>query len=181
MTAAADDDALALLWAIDRRSRENAFGLPERVETEPTWEAVGFRLGGVNFLSSMEEVTELLSPPRLTAVPGAQDWVKGIANVRGNLLPVMDLAGFLGFSAVRMGRRTRVLVVRSGALAAGLLVDEVLGIMHLREEERSAEAVHIGGRAAKFLRGAYRQDGKLWGVFTMQGVLESAEFIEVAL
>jgi twitching motility protein PilI len=181
MAAAAEDDALTLLQTIERRSKANAFGLPEREETEPTWEAVGFRLGGINLLAAMDEVAELLSPPRLTAVPGAKEWVKGIANIRGTLLPVMDLGGFLGLHPVRIGRRSRVLVVRSGAMATGLLVDEVLGIRHLREDERSAESVHAGGRTDKFMNGTYRQDGKLWGVFGMRDVLESAEFMQVAL
>ena len=180
MVAAADDDALSLLQTIERRSKANAFGLPEREETEPTWEALAFRLGGVNLLAAMDEVTELLSPPRLTAVPGAKDWVKGIANIRGTLLPVMDLGGVLGLHRVRLGRRARILVVRAGAAATGLLVDEVLGIKHLRDDEHSAESIRVGGRTGKFLKGAYRHDGKVWVVFSMNEVLESAEFMQVA-
>ena len=63
-------------------------GRPELVEAPGHWRGVGFRLGQRRFVSSFEEVVEILSLPAVTPVPGAQAWMLGVANVRGSLLPV---------------------------------------------------------------------------------------------
>ena len=81
----------ALLLNIADRSRRNASALPQQVEVL-LW---GGLLAGI-FAADMNDVAEILQPPRLTKVPGVRSWVLGVANVRGRLVPVMDLAGLLG-------------------------------------------------------------------------------------
>ncbi len=66
-------------------------------------------------------------PGQLTRVPGAKSWIKGLANVRGALLPVIDLRQYLGSGATPLTRNTRLLVVNHRDVPAGLMVDEVLG------------------------------------------------------
>ena len=74
------------------------------------------------------------------AYPGAKSWVKGLANVRGQLLPMLDLRQFLGSGATTPGRNTRVVVVNHREIPAGLMVDEVLGFRRFAESEFNAEA-----------------------------------------
>ena len=79
----------ALLKEIEQRSRGMALGLPQQVEVRRTWSGIGFRIGDLLMVSSLGEISEILVYPPLTRVPQAKPWVKGIANVRGNLLPVV--------------------------------------------------------------------------------------------
>ena len=66
------------------------------VSTEE-WVGIGLRLGNERFVVGREEVREVLMlPSTLTRVPGAKPWIRGLANVRGHLLPIADLRGFLG-------------------------------------------------------------------------------------
>ena len=101
--------------------------------SEREWVGVAFRLSAENFLVAREETREVLGfPSVVTRVPGAKTWIRGIANVRGQLLPVVDLRAFLGGGATNTGRSTRVLVANHREVPAGLLVDEVLGLPPLR-------------------------------------------------
>ncbi len=85
-------------------------------------------MSGEIFLVAREETREVLGYPSVvTRVPGAKAWIRGLANVRGQLLPVVDLRTFLGSGATNTGRKTRVLVAHHREMPAGLLVDEVLG------------------------------------------------------
>ena len=59
------------------------------------WRGVVFEVGGQQLIAPMGEVSEVLSMPEFTSVPMAQPWLLGIANVRGRLLPLTDLAKFL--------------------------------------------------------------------------------------
>ena len=69
-------------------------------------------MAGELYLVAREETREVLGvPTALTRVPGAKTWIKGLANVRGQLLPIIDLRQFLGSGVTPMTRNTRIIVV----------------------------------------------------------------------
>lgn len=171
---------LLLLQEIERRSKAHAFELPQQLDIRDTWDGVGFRLGNLQMVAAVDEVKEILPLPRITAVFGAQRWVKGVANIRGTLLPVLDLRCFVQDVMTLPGRRSRILVVRHKGISAGLLVDEVLGLKHFYEEEFGAGDGEGDLAYARFLRGTYRQDGETWPVFSMAALVDSPEFMQVA-
>lgn len=180
MSAQRQQNPFQLLLLIEQRSKNNAQALPQQVEQRDTWDGVAFRLGEAHMVAPLFEVKEILPCPRLTLVPGAKRWVKGIANIRGSLLPVIDLRDCLNGDASTIGRSTRILVARHKGIAAGLLVDEVMGQKHFLDEERLTDYPDMGDQAATFLQGAFRDRGDLWGVFSLHDLLESQQFIDIA-
>ena len=104
MTAAAGTELRALrehpfelLRELERRSRVAITGSPADDVSTEEWVGIGLRLGNERFVVAREEVREVLMlPSTLTRVPGAKPWIRGLANVRGHLLPIADLRGFLG-------------------------------------------------------------------------------------
>ncbi|HEX9207863.1 MAG TPA: chemotaxis protein CheW, partial [Steroidobacteraceae bacterium] len=108
-----------LLRELDRRARAAAQGQPESVAAGPEWVGIAFRLGGEAFLLAREETREVMSyPATVTRVPGAKGWVRGLCNLRGQLLPVIDLRAFLGSGATTVTRATRVLVANHREIPA---------------------------------------------------------------
>lgn len=172
--------AYALLRDIEARSRNKALGLPQQVEMRRTWSGVAFRLGETTLLAPMKDVEEILEIPDMTRIPSTRSWVKGIANIRGSLLPIMDLHGFIDGGAVQIGRKSRVLLIRQGELASGLLVDEVMGMRHFFEEEHTKQIPEVSLNLQKYLLGAYRQGNAHWGVFSMKNLAEDPKFLQVA-
>lgn len=175
-----ENDAFDLLRTIERRSREHARGLPEQLEVKTTWAGIGFRVGDARLVAPLGVVREILTSPVLTRVPGAKSWMKGVANVRGNLLPVTDLGAFLSEQPTPMRRTTRVLVVSNGSIGAGLLVDEVLGLKHFFEEEFSSDTSVVAEFIRRFVSGSYRQNSEAWGSVDLHALIESDEFMRVA-
>ena len=172
--------AYALLQDIEERSRTKALGLPQQVEVRRTWSGVGFRLGNVYLLSKLEEVDEILISPEMTRVPSALSWVKGIANIRGMLLPIMDLRDFIDGESVPSGRKTRVILIKKGELVSGLMVDEVFGMRHFFEEERTENVPESSDNLKKYLQGAFRKGNMHWGIFDMDNLAADPNFLEVA-
>ena len=85
------DHPFDLLCEMERRSRAAAAGAHGHDVNLEEWVGVGFRLGRERFVVPRDEVREVLMvPPAVTRVPGAKSWVKGLANVRGHLLPLVD-------------------------------------------------------------------------------------------
>lgn len=172
---------LLLLQDIERRSKNHAFELPQQLDIRTTWDGVGFRIADLHLVATVDDVKEILPLPRMTTVFGARPWVKGVANIRGTLLPVIDLQGFLQNNLALPGRRSRILVVRHKGVSAGLLVDEVLGLKHFYEEEYIADTSEVPAAYSRYLQGTYRQDGEIWPVFSMPTLVDSPEFMQVAV
>jgi twitching motility protein PilI len=170
----------ALLQDIELRSRTKALGLPQQIEVRRTWSGVGFRLGNVYLLSKLEEVDEILIAPEMTRVPSALSWVKGIANIRGMLLPIMDLRDFIDGEPVQTGRKTRIILIKKGELVSGLMVDEVFGMRHFFEEDRTENVPDVSNNLKKYLQGAFRKGDRHWGIFNMDNLVVDPDFLEIA-
>jgi twitching motility protein PilI len=106
------DRPFELLKELEKRSRTVTAGNAPDSVAGLEWVGVAFRMGGETFLVAREETREVLGYPAVvTRIPGAKNWVKGLANIRGQLLPMLDLRQFLGSGPTTAGRNTRVVVV----------------------------------------------------------------------
>lgn len=181
MTVLEEKAPILLLQELELKAKRAAHGLPQQMDIQSTWDAIGFGLMGRRLVVAMKDVREILTPPALTRIPGARTWVLGVANIRGNLMPILDLRGFLTNETSGAKRRSRVLVVSRRGVTAGLMVDEVYGMRHFLEEEFAAQHSDAKGNALEeYLLGSYRQTGEQWGVFDMNKLFETPEFMKVA-
>lgn len=182
MTQGQTQQPILLLKEIERRSRVNAKPLPQQKEIAEEWVGIGFRVEDFRLVATMGEVIEILSMPKLSRVPGVKPWVLGIANVRGNLLPIMDLAGFLhGRRTSTTRKSSRVLVLQYDGMLAGLLVDEVLGLRHFDRQSRESRMPSPDMAILPYLECAYEAAGEYWGLFSMSRLAQSPLFMQVAV
>ena len=175
------DRPFELLKELEKRSRAVTTGNVAEAAVGPEWVGVAFRMGGETFLVAREETREVLGyPAAVTRIPGAKNWVKGLAYVRGQLLPMLDLRQFLGSGATASGRNTRVVVVNHREIPAGLMVDEVLGFRRFAEAEFDPEAPPTVIRCDSYLAGAFRRGGEVWPVLSLKSLVESQSFLQAA-
>lgn len=175
------DRPFELLRAIEKRSRISMTPADREPASASEWVGVAFRMGGETFLVAREETREVLGfPTAITRVPGARSWVKGLANVRGQLLPMVDLRQFLGSGLTTMSRNARVVVVNHREIPAGLMVDEVLGFRRFAESEFDAEPPPTVIRCDSFLAGAFRRGTEVWPVLSLRSLVESQQFMQAA-
>lgn len=97
-------------------------------------DVITFRVGTQDFCIDAHVVTELRGWTPETRLPSAPPYVRGVINLRGTILPVVDLAVRLGMAATDCTARSAVIVVRSGSRLVGLLVDAVCDIVEAPEE-----------------------------------------------
>ncbi|HTQ36037.1 MAG TPA: chemotaxis protein CheW [Steroidobacteraceae bacterium] len=175
------DRPYELLVALDKRGREVNAAPDEAADLDREWVGVAWRMAGEVYLVAREETREVLPcPSQLTRVPGAKSWVKGLANVRGALLPIIDLRAFLGSGATPLTRNTRVLVVNHRDVPAGLLVDEVLGFRRFTDGEFGADAPPTIVRCERFVAGAFRRGNETWPVLSLRQLVENPGFLDAA-
>lgn len=166
-----------ILHDIEQRAVARAAGLPGQHPPEVAWEGVLFSVGGRSLVTSLGDVKEILNYPRaITAVPGTKPWVKGIANIRGNLISVIDLQAFLFGRLTVPGRRSRVLVAEQEGFPSGLLVDAMVGIRHFRPSDRIEHPTGVAEVLRPFVEAAFLHGGEQWPVFNMGRLLANKEF-----
>lgn len=173
-------DPLALLRKIQTHSIETAPGLPQEIQAATLWSGVAFRLGEMHLVTQLDQVLEVLPCPEYTTVPGTKTWVKGVANIRGNLITIVDLAEYFGKPPVFLDERARLLVMNVPGLHTGLLVHEVLGLRHFDEEAERHDLPDLDDPVMAHVKAAFVRDHVLWAVFDMKSLADTAAFKHVA-
>ncbi len=167
-----------LLQQLEHRARAVLAGQTGDLKSDAEWVGVAFRLGAETFLLARDETREVMSVPSfMTRVPGARPWIRGLVNVRGQLLPVIDLRAFLGGSPTILAKSSRILVINSKEIPAGLLVDEVLGFRRFTAREFTPQPPPTILHCDHYLAGAFRRSGDVAPVFGLTELLESHEFL----
>jgi twitching motility protein PilI len=171
----------AVLTDIARRSRSLATGLPEQQQAIELWNGIGFVLAGEPYVAPMGEVIEILHVPRYTHIPGVRSFMLGAANVRGRLLPLIDLAGFFDVPrSSRSHRERRVLVVEQGDVLSGLVVDSVSGMQYFAVASHVASPQGVPASVQPFVNGGYERNEEVWKVFSAADLLGNDRFLDVA-
>jgi twitching motility protein PilI len=169
-----------LLQEMERRSRMAVAGHGSGSLAEE-WVGIGFRIGQEQFVARREQVREILMlPESLTRVPGARRWLLGIANLRGHLLPLVDLKMLLGSGRTSLRRMTRVISVNHRDIPAGLVVDEVHGFRRFSDGEFTDKWPQTAVRCDRFISGAYQRGQETWPIFGLYDLLESSSFLQAA-
>lgn len=175
-----DLEPFELLKELEQLALQHEPGTPEDIQAPGYWRGVAFRVGEIAAAVSINQINEVLTVPGVTHVPGSKPWLLGVANVRGNLLALVDLGGFLEGRRTPLGKRSRVLVARQGNALVGLLVDELYGqksfiAAQMVDVERSADAP-----VNAFLGQTYRLEDRDYAEFLLADLLSTPRFVDAA-
>lgn len=177
----AAQEILLLLSSIEERCRKYAVGLPESDQIQSYWEGVMFYVGDDRLIAPLNDIKEILNfPSAITKVPGTKPWMLGIANIRGTLLPVIDLQLFLIGRKTYRSRRSRVLVFQIGGGMSGVLVGEMVGMRHFAKNRAIGKETH-SGKYDRYIQYGFDQDGVIWPVFKLSTLAEDPAFQIAAL
>lgn len=180
MNAPASLTPFEILARYERLSLAHASDTRERMDAPGLWRGIGYRVGPRMLVSEIGEINELLAMPPLTVVPGTLPWLLGVANVRGNLMPVVDFGRFLFDERTPLSDRARLLVVRQGGGSVALLVDEVFGQRTVDEQQRRAAEQEDDPRLARFAEQRVGEGEQRMAIFSMSRLVRAPDFRQAA-
>lgn len=128
-----------------------------------------FRLGAENYALDIQSVQEIVRLQSITSVPGSDPWVYGVTNLRGRVVPVLDLRVRCGIAASPFDSETRIIVVSSEDGMVGLIVDAVTEVMRIPGEQVEPPSSMVGEHT--FLRGIAKLDDRLVSLMDLAGIL----------
>jgi twitching motility protein PilI len=172
------NEPFALLVELEQRAKAAIAAGSGAERAAEEWIGVAFRIGAQTFVASRADVREVLpAPEHVTRVPGAKPWMRGITNVRGQLLTVVDLKAFLGSGSTPQDRRARMLFLTSREVPSAVLVDEVLGFRRFNDEDFLEQSPRPEIRCEHFLAGAYRRGKDTFPLFDLKRLLNDSSFL----
>lgn len=172
---------IALLRDLESRVRSTAVGLPEQEEATETFSGIGFRIGDFHFVSPMSEVTELLRVPNFTRLPNVKPWVLGVSNIRGRLIPIIDLNAFFNYESSTPIRSRRILVIEQNEQSDGLVVDGVEGMQYFAADSFDTTVPDLPEGLKPFVTGHFVKDKRIWSRFSMISLSDHEQFQDVAV
>ena len=158
---------------MERQSREGRAA--ER--NEQRLQMINFTLGGDEYAVEIQKVREVINFRELTPLPKAPSFVKGIINLRGEVIPVIDLREKLGLAHEAYSALTNVIIVEIGRKAVGVVVDDVRHVIRLAPGEVAPSPPFIGGLSGKDVSGVAKIGERLVVVLDMERILSAGEMI----
>lgn len=119
-----------------------------------------FTLSGTRYGLPLEYIGEVLRDPVITIVPGLPKWVMGVTNLHGDVLSVVDLGRFLGFSSPLMTGPGTLLLAKVADQRVGLLVDDVELIYSFPMDLQESPPFRVEPELVNYLQGAVEREGE---------------------
>lgn len=128
-----------------------------------------FQLHDQQYALPIQETQEIIRMTAITQVPNTRHYVEGIINLRGSIVPVINLNKRLGLPVNDYNEATRIIVVEHGGQKVGMIVDNVLEVGRFTEDEMEPPAV--AGDNVDYLKGVVKKGDRLWLLLNLAKVL----------
>jgi purine-binding chemotaxis protein CheW len=138
-------------------------------------ELLSFRVADQEYSVDIMSVREIRGWTRATSLPHAPDYVRGVINLRGSVLPVVDLAKRLGIEAGEPNERSVIIVVDVGGRTVGLRVDAVSDILSIPTSDLQAPPDLVTEQADAFIRALTIVEGRMIRVLEVGRVMPAVE------
>lgn len=148
--------------------------MSRRTRRDPSKNLVGFVVGEVRYAIPIEDVREIVNPQPLVGLPGASEAIVGVAEIRRQIVPVVDLRRRFGLPAAPLTRKTKWIVLGASHQLVALIVDAVTEVFRGDDAALRPAPAAAKGQDRQAVAGVTTRDGQL--VF----VLDTARFNDVA-
>lgn len=139
-------------------------------------QVVGFRIGDETYGVKIGSVREIVRVPAITSVPSAPEIVEGVINLRGKIVPVMDLRKRFGIVETQWDRKNRIVVVEMEKKLIGLIVSAATGVLKIPPSEIDSPSTLFAESEAGYVTGVAKLKGRLVILLDVAKLLQRQEW-----
>lgn len=136
---------------------------------------VVFRLAGEFYAVDIHQVREIIRVPEITRVPRTPEFVEGVINLRGSVIPIIDLRKRFGMEAARANDEQRIVVVELDDKTLGVIVDAVTEVLRIDRDKIEPPSPYIVSLDTQYITGIARLDERLVIMLDVDRVLSTGE------
>ncbi len=142
---------------------------------EKELQVVGFRIGRETFGLPIALVREIVRVPEITSVPNAPDYIEGVINLRGRIIPIVDLRKRFGEKSSEPSKKNRIVVVETDSRAIGLLVNSASEVLRIPPSEIEAPQDVFQEGELNYITGVGKLKGRLVILLDLNRILQRGE------
>src|ERR1700674_3182728 len=143
---------------------------------EKELQVVGFRIGNETYGVRIGSVREIVRVPEITSVPSAPDLIEGVINLRGKIIPVMDLRKRFGQTEIISDKKNRILVVELENKLIGLIVNAASEVLKIPPSEIDSPGSVFAEGESGYVTGVGKLKGRLLILLDITKLLHRPEF-----
>jgi len=140
---------------------------------------VVFMLGDEKYGVDILNVSTISEYLEITKVPDAPNYVEGIINLRGDIIPVINLKKRFSIAEKEISDETRIIIYSIEGVAIGFLVDEASQVMRINDEDVEPTPAILRGSDREYISGVGKQDGKIIIILDFAKILSESERAEI--
>ncbi len=149
----------------------------EEKEVVEEVQLVAFILENEEFAVDIQQVREVLKLSKITPLPKSLDFVEGVINLRGEVIPVIDLRKRFGITEVKRDDESRIIIVEVSGNEVGLIVDSVTEVIRLPEDSIHEAPGSVAGARTDLIRAVGKKEDRLIIILELEKILTSEEQI----
>jgi purine-binding chemotaxis protein CheW len=144
--------------------------------TQPVRQFVGFRLHGEDYAIAITKIREIILMKPITRLPQVPESIEGLINLRGHVLPLVNLRKHFGLPPRPFDDETRTIVVSIGDRTVGCIVDEVTQVMRIASDQIQPVPISMAAAAERFIDGLARLEDRLLIILDTDKLFDPREF-----
>ncbi len=147
----------------------------KKAQTEELLQLVSFNIGQEEFGLDIKSIQEINRMVEITRVPNAPDFVSGVINLRGKVIPIVDLRKRFGFSSKESDKNTRIIVVELHNIVVGFVVDAVREVLRIPRSVIEPPPSIVAGIGSEYITAVGKLENRLLILLDLERILMEKE------
>ena len=140
---------------------------------------ISFSIGNEDYGVNIQTVKEVIRHREITRLPKAPTFVKGVINLRGDVIPILDLRERFGMEQKDYTDMTRVIVAEVEGRSVGMVVDSVSHVIRIEQDQIEPPPPYVGHVSEEYIKGVGKVGEKLIVLLNIENILTTEEMVEL--
>ncbi len=150
-------------------------------QTAELYQLVTFNIDSEEYGVDIVKVQEIIRPMDITKVPRAPAYVQGVINLRGKVIPIIDLRSRFGMAIREHDTQTRIIVIELSGMVVGFIVDSVSEVLRLPANTVEAPPALVSGIDSEYISGVGKLSDRLLILLDLNTLLKECELASLAV
>lgn len=146
-----------------------------RVDLEDSTNLVTFRLGSGEYAIDIMQAKEIIKMEKITLIPNAPDFVEGVINLRGNIIPIINLKKRFNLEETEGDKNTGIIIVKIEDVDMGIIIDSISKVVSISNSDIQPPPPMLSGIGQKYIKGVGKLEDKLLVVLDLEKLFTTDE------